>query len=181
MSFFRLIHFTTALTIATAAIAASGCSDPATPPPQGAFSATLGGVTCPVSANQRTIGVGKATGQSKETIPDGESNTSVSCRVSADGETLSVQATIQSGSSSIFVQGTTSREKGGTASISLTGPGLPSTLVLPSGQSCTLTLVDGASGKIWAGFECAGLDVQGQFNSSCTVSEGWVVLENCDS
>jgi hypothetical protein len=139
----------------------------------------LGGSTCP--ATDGTISVGTATSNSKSTIEDGQDNTSVSCSVSADGDTLTVRANIRNGSKVLSLEGTTSKAKPGTVTqISVGGGGLTDLISLPSGQTCTLTTVDGGAGKLWAGFKCDSLTVKGQTNS-CQVTDGWLVVENCDS
>ncbi len=167
-----------------AALTASGCSDPAKATPQAAFSATFYGSNCAAVVDPGpTIGIGTASATQQATIADGTDGTRVSCSTVAIANGYATRVEITRGTTSMtfdsdVVQGKTTEAR----SITLRGPNTAGSKYVPSvGSPCTVTWVNGAAGRIWAGFTCSKMEGPSGLNPSvCGINEGWVIAENCD-
>ncbi|MBI5535041.1 MAG: hypothetical protein HY898_20100 [Deltaproteobacteria bacterium] len=168
------------------AASTASCSDPVTPPPQAAFTATFGGASCAAAVDPGPkIGIGKADPGDWATYADGTEGIHVACRVVAQGDNYYANISISRGSTTLSFEATMPNDPTKTATtktIRVGGPNTTGGTYAPdTDQTCTVAFIEGAPGRIKASYDCQTM-VSGNTiaNPPCHVS-GYVVAENCDS
>jgi hypothetical protein len=176
------------------------CSDPPTPPVQGAVSLKISptpGQTCQHTNGQLSAPAAQNAGVFSEllgcdlsqgckpdefVVVDRDRNTDIICNVTPNGDnfTVAIQMNVASSPSMQFGVNGTINATGGTVSISENnsvagGGGTDSTCILTIAPNHGVV----AKGKIWAQFECTMFrDPNNLGDTGCTV-QGAFLFENC--
>ena len=171
--------------LAVATLASSmGCSDPAQPTPQAAFSAAFGNygaVACPAKTPTAEISVGAVSAGEKSSVADGEDGAYISCKVTKSGDKLEASGQIRQGSTSLTLFPLTIAPKQtAKGSLQVSSATTLGQYAPPDGESCDFQLIDGDPGRIWLSFSCKHVTVAGSLQSDCSLYNGYIVFENCD-
>lgn len=173
--------------VSVGVLALFGCSDPSPPDVQGAFTVTFGnavgtGVTCPATSPSAELRVGSVTDSQKATVKDGENGAIVKCRVVPRGKGYLTEGSIQKGTTTLVMSGVlVGSDQSNTGIVSISGSNTGGAYRPVSGTTCTWELLQGAEGRIWMKFECPHVSRPSAPNSDCSLSNGIVVFENCDT
>ena len=186
MSFLRFVGHGSAVGLVL--LAFGGCSDPTAPVPQGAFNVTFGdasgvGVTCPAKQPTAQAKVG-AVGSAQFAVEvSGENGTTISCKVSKISGGYRVAGSISQGSSSLYLTGVDLGDGlDNEGSVSVSGTNTASKSYRPAeGTTCTFHTLQIEEGRAWLSFECPHVKTGSSDSEQCSLSNGYVVFENCDS
>ncbi len=169
------------------------CSDPVPPPVQGAFIASVAGVSPPPAGKACPAGAAFTydVPEVRATKPaealdddtylhraiDGESGADLSCSVKGGSAGYTFSGKIaRSGQSLQVLSGTLGADGKGTAQIIVANSrSLSAALISPS-ANCVITTSDVQPGSMWAHFTCPS--VEAPPSDSCK-AEGTFVFENC--
>jgi hypothetical protein len=168
------------------------CSDPVPPPAQGAFIASVAGVSpapagkaCPAGA-AFTYDVPRV----RDTTPaevldadtylhktiDGEKGSSVSCTVKSGGGGFTFSGKIELAGKALEISDGTLVNNTGTARAFVINAEYLSVPLISPTPNCTITASDVQAGSIWATFRCTS--VESPPSDYCR-AEGAFVFENC--
>lgn len=171
------------------AVVAAACSDPVPPTPQGAFDVRLvSSSTCKIIGH--TTQVGSVTSSSKDNVlvagalvagdsvdvtcqVTGTSSFAVSGVVSLAGEALQIEIP--------KIDSSATEDKPATGSISFSSSKTAGAYASSDASPCNFYFLPStgegvASGRIWAAFSCPKVDDK---MSTCSLSESFVIFENC--
>lgn len=188
----------TFLTASFALCLSAACSDPPTPPAQGAVAESIqpngGGTGCnassavftapgnadPVSGTFATLNcdlsAGTGCAPNQNIVVDGDSNASVNCSVSGGG-TYNVNATLSQGDVEFSISGSIS-DTGGTAAVSSSH----NTFHLQD-LACNITITPNKgqikAGAIWADFDCKKFGDPSVGQDPGCEAMGKFIFENC--
>lgn len=165
-----------------------GCSDPTAPVPQGAFNVTFGdavgvGVTCPAKQPTAQVQVG-AVGSAQFAVEvSGENNTSISCKVSKISGGYRVTGSIVKGTAGFYLNSVDVGENlQNEGYVSVSGANTGGKSYGPTNEStCTFNTIEVAEGRAWLSFECPHVETGSSENEQCSLYNGFVVFENCDT
>ena len=164
-----------------------GCSDPASPTPQGAFNVTFGnaigaGVTCP-AMQPAQLQVGAVGSAQHASVIDGEDGVAVTCTVAKSGAGFRASGSIVKGTSRLSLAPVTVGEgNSNQGRVAVAGANTAGKSYGPAAETvCNFQLIDGAEGFIWLAFECPHVTSGSSDNEQCSLYNGYIVLENCDS
>lgn len=174
--------------LATASVlTVGGCSDPATPAPQGAFNVTFGnaigtGVTCP-AMQPAQLQVGAVGGAQYASVIDGEDGVTVTCTVSKSGAGFRASGSIVKGTSRFSLAPVTVGEgNSNQGRVSVAGANTAGKPYGPTAETlCDFQMIKGAEGFIWLAFECPHVISGSSDNEQCSLYNGYLVFENCES
>jgi len=163
----------------------TACSDPVTPPPQGAFEATFSGSACAATVDPGpTISIGTAKKTESATYADGAEGIHIGCRVVPQGDNYYTKIRIARGSTLFELEATMPnvQDKSANATIvRISGPNTAGGTYLPSANvPCTVRFYEGAPGRIKASFDCTSMETQTSTAGAICGVNGFFVGENCD-
>ena len=168
--------------LAFIALGLAACSDPATVPFQGAFTATFGNAAtnvCPATSPTPTVGAGSVTANARTAVVDGENGAAVSCTVVAADGKFNTTATISLGSVNFSLSGVSFTGNTGTGTVAIGGPNTVGIYRPAAGSTCNFELISADAGRMWTKFSCPNMVRGATLNSLCAVSDGVAVFENC--
>lgn len=193
---FASIHLCPILFAAVAALNV-GCSDPVPPTPKGAWSVAFvqDSSDCHVAGHNAAIGQVNDTMDPSVYDNGGSEGASVSCSVVPSGSSFTVQAeenianTMQDDNlsltvSSIAASATKDAPAKGSLAYSSTQTG-GSAYTASGANACDFFFLPNTpegidAGKVWFAFSCEVTDQSVTPNSTCKISAGYAVFENCD-
>lgn len=168
--------------------AAWGCSDPVSPAPQGAFNVTFGnadgtGVTCPAMQPTAQLQVGAVGAAQRSAVVDGEDGATVSCKISKSGTGFVARGTILKGTASFYLAAVEIGEgKNNKGTVSVSGANTAGKSYGPEdGTACTFHVISAEEGRAWLSFECPHVVTGGSDAEQCSLNNGYLVFENCES
>lgn len=169
--------------------ASLGCSDPVSPTPQGAFNVTFGnvsgsGITCPATQPTAQLIVGTVGPGQFATEIDGENGATITCRVAKSNAGFIVSGKVLKGTQQFYLASVGVGEGMDNAgpAVSVAGPNTGGKFYSPEGDAtCTFTVIEAAEGRAWLAFECPDMSTGSAVNERCSLYQGYVVFENCES
>jgi len=164
-----------------------GCSDPSSPVPQGAFTVTFGNpvgssVTCPAT-QPSLLQVGAVGPAQHATISDGDDDATIECSVVKKGQGFVASGSISKGLTRFRLVPTAVGEgNSNQGRIFVAGANTAGKSYGASAESpCNFQLIEGEEGKIWLSFECPLIETGSSENEKCSLVNGYLFFENCES
>ena len=187
MSVLRFVRHGSAIGIGVI-VAGLGCSDPTSAAPQGAFNVTFGnangtGVTCPATNPSAQLMVGTVGSAQHASVIDGEDGATVSCAVRKSGTGFLVSGSIQKGTATFYLGAVNVGEgmsNEGTVSVSGANTGGKS-YGPEDGTACSFHVIDAAEGRAWLSFECPHVVTGSSDAEQCSLYNGYLIFENCET
>lgn len=164
-----------------------GCSDPVSPTPQGAFNVTFGdaigtGIACPAK-NPAQLQVGSVGSAQSAPVSDGEDGATVTCSVTKTSAGFRVSGSIVKGTAQLYLapvdvaQGSTSNGRVAVSGANTAGKSYgPAT-----GTSCEFGVIEVTESRAWLSFDCPHVVSGSSESEQCSIYNGFLLLDNCES